>query len=158
MNLNFEEFDFLISKTEKQLKAIPEQNINNKPAPEKWSQKEILGHLIDSAFNNHRRFILGQFKNNLVFNGYDQNRWVDVQGYNQLPWFDLIDLWQILNNHILHTISMIPAEKLNQQQTEHNLDQISWQKIEKEKPATLEYLINDYYGHLQHHLRQIYEI
>lgn len=158
MNLNIKEFEALILKTEKQLRTIPEHNTNISPAPGKWSQKEILGHLIDSAFNNHRRFVLGQFKDNLVFEGYEQNAWLNVQGYDQLSWFELIDLWHVLNTHILHIIKVIPLEKVTRENIEHNLDQICWQKIEKGKPACLEYLINDYYGHMEDHLKQIYRL
>jgi hypothetical protein len=69
-------------------------------APGKWSRKEIIGHLIDSAANNHARFVRAQLHDDLVFEGYDQARWVEVQRYRERPWTDLVGLWQAYNVHI----------------------------------------------------------
>ncbi len=125
-------------------------------APGKWSAKEILGHLIDSAANNHQRFVRAQFTDELVFPGYEQQEWVAAQHYQQASWPSLIELWLNYNLHLLHLISHIPEAKLTTERRVHNLDRIAWQTVSRNEPVTLEYFIRDYIGHLQHHLRQIY--
>lgn len=121
----------------------------------KWSKKEILGHLIDSASNNHQRFVRAQFNDNLVFPGYDQNEWVNRQDYQDENWSVLVELWKSFNFHIAHLVKRIPEEILTQKRTKHNLDTIAWKEISADKPATLKYFIEDYYGHLRHHVNQI---
>ena len=121
----------------------------------KWSKKEILGHLIDSASNNHQRFVRAQFKDDLIFPGYDQDEWVRVQDYQSANWHSLLELWKDFNFHIIHLINRIPAEQLTKKRIKHNLHQIASVEIPESEPATLEYFIKDYYGHLRHHLKQI---
>ena len=65
-----------------------------RPAPGRWSPREIVGHLIDSASNNHQRFVRAQLDDNLVFAGYAQDRWVEVQRYQEAPWVELVELWR----------------------------------------------------------------
>jgi hypothetical protein len=122
----------------------------------KWSKKEILGHLIDSASNNHQRFVRAQFQDNLVFLGYDQDEWVRVQNYQYVNWFSLVELWKGFNFQIAHLAGEIPDKTLLEQRAEHNLYDIASVGIPKEQPATLVYFIHDYYFHLRHHLYQIF--
>jgi hypothetical protein len=121
-----------------------------------WSRREILGHLIDSAANNHQRFVRAQFKDDLVFPGYEQEQWVSSQQYNDEPWPDLIELWRAYNLHLVHVVSRVPENVLTQQRDKHSLDQIAFNTVEQSAPATLEYLIRDYLDHLKHHLDQIW--
>jgi hypothetical protein len=125
------------------------------PAPGKWSPREVIGHLIDSASNNHQRFVRGQFTNDLEFHGYEQAEWVGAQGYNDESWEQLVQLWKLYNLHLLHLVKRIPHQALTKQRRKHNLHQIAWQPVSAEEPATLEYFIRDYLAHLKHHLRQI---
>jgi DinB superfamily len=125
------------------------------PAPGKWSPREVIGHLIDSASNNHQRFVKAQFTDDLEFHGYEQAEWVSTQGYNDESWEHLVQLWKLYNLHMLHLIARIPAQVLTKQRRKHNLNQLAWQPVPVEQPATLEYFIRDYLGHLKHHLRQI---
>jgi hypothetical protein len=83
-----------IDAAELALKAISDEASRVSPAPGKWSPREIVGHLIDSASNNHQRFVRAQFQDDLVFSGYDQDRWVAVQRYQEAPWSELID-WRV---------------------------------------------------------------
>lgn len=124
---------------------------------DKWSRIEILGHLVDSASNNHQRFIRAQFKDDLIFSGYEQNDWVRVQNYQEANWQSLIDLWKNFNVLIIHALSKINAEVLLTKREKHNLDEIGWQTIDKNMPATLDYLIKDYFGHMHHHLNQVWK-
>ena len=125
------------------------------PSVGKWSPREVIGHLIDSASNNHQRFVRAQFTDDLEFHGYEQAEWVDVQGYHEESWEQLVQLWKLYNLHLLHLVSRIPNEQLTKQRHQHNLHQIAWQSIRVERPATLDYFIRDYLAHLKHHLRQI---
>jgi hypothetical protein len=121
-----------------------------------WSRREILGHLVDSATNNHQRFVRAQFKDDLVFPGYEQEQWVNSQKYNDEPWPDLIALWRAYNLHLLHVVSVIPENVLTQDRDKHSLDQIAFKAVDQSTSATLEYLIRDYLDHLKHHLDQIW--
>jgi hypothetical protein len=127
-----------------------------RPAPGKWSAKEIIGHLIDSASNNHGRFVRAQLRDDLVFEGYEQAEWVRVQGYQTRPWADLVLLWQALNHHIAEIMEAADAEALSRPRARHNLDALAWQPVAQGQPATLEYFMRDYLGHLKHHLRQVF--
>src|SRR6266496_4010782 len=138
------------------LAAISEDESRATKNPDKWSPKEIIGHLIDSAANNHQRFVRAQFTSELVYPGYEQVAWVKAQNYKDEPWEQLVQLWTLYNLHLAHVIAAIPAPILNQSRSQHNLDRIGWQKVDKEQPATLDYFVRDYVAHLRHHLGQIF--
>lgn len=129
---------------------------SSKSTDGEWSPKQVLGHLIDSAANNHQRFVRGQFTDHLEFPGYEQEQWVSAQQYNEEPWSTVIELWRAYNMHLLHVVSVIPQPVLTQRRDKHNLDQIALKTVERSAPATLEYLIRDYLDHLKHHLDQIW--
>ena len=120
-----------------------------------WSARQIVGHLIDSAANNHQRFVRAQFTGDLVFPGYDQEQWVAIQYYQDEDWAALIQLWKSYNDHLAHVIAHIPADVLQQPRWPHTLDRIAWQTVSADEPATLAYLIRDYIGHLRDHIGQI---
>jgi hypothetical protein len=126
-----------------------------RPAPGKWSAKEIIGHLVDSAAHNHQRFVRAQFQEDLVFPGYAQAEWVEAQRYQDAPWLDLLTLWRAYNLHIARLIEAIPDEIRLRQRKRHNLHELAWQQVPKDRPATLDYFMRDYVAHLHHHLRQI---
>jgi hypothetical protein len=124
---------------------IPEEDLSRKPAPGKWSKKEILGHLIDSATNNHQRFVRAQFENIPTIT-YDQNNWNSCSHYNEISGKHLILFWAIYNRHLVELIKRIPPEHLTK---ECNTGY--------ETNYTIEWLIDDYVRHLEHHLKQITE-
>lgn len=157
---SFEHFldDFretIVSSTAR-LRKIPEEQSHRQSSPDDWSPIEILGHLIDSAANNHQRFVRAQFTDDLVFSGYEQNQWVSSQKYREESWADVIQLWSAYNLHLAHAASVIPENVLTRPRSPHTLDQIAFNIVDKSQPATLEYLIRDYVDHLQHHLDQIF--
>ena len=130
-------------------------NPNSQGTSDKWGPHEILGHLIDSAANNHGRFVRAQATEDLLFPGYDQEHWVNAQHYRAEDWMSLVDLWTLYNLHVVHVVSQIPVDVLTRTRTKHTLDQIAWQTVPKNQSTTLEYLVRDYVGHLKHHLSQI---
>lgn len=127
-----------------------------RPAPGQWSPKEIIGHLIDSASNNHGRFVRAQLQDDLIFDGYEQAEWVRVEGYQGRKWADLVLLWQALNHHLAHVMATADPDALTKPRARHNLDALAWRPVERGEPATLEYFMRDYVGHLKHHLRQVF--
>ena len=150
-----EDFRDTIVSAKARLSDIPETQSRQKNSPDDWSPAEIIGHLIDSAANNHQRFVRAQFTDDLVFPGYEQERWVSSQKYSDEPWPEVIQLWSSYNLHLLHVVSVIPEDVLTKPRSPHTLDQIAFNLVDKNNPATLEYLIRDYVDHLRHHLDQI---
>lgn len=150
-----EDFRLTIEGAAERLRAMTEAQSEVRRAPAKWSPKEIVGHLIDSAANNHQGFVRAQFQDDLVFTGYEQEAWVAAQHYQQASWSHLVELWKTYNLHLLHLISHIPQDKLGRLQHKHNMHVIAWKLLDEKEPATLEYLIRDYIAHMKNHLRQI---
>ncbi len=145
MQETLSEYKSLISLALPKLLTISELASCARAAPDKWSNKEILGHLIDSASNNHQRFVRAQLSAEIRLPGYDQDVWVRTQGYQAEAWEDLVHLWKLYNFHLFHIIEAIPMNKLN-----------SICFIGQNEPVTLEFLIRDYVRHVKHHLEQIF--
>ncbi|HEX9083875.1 MAG TPA: DinB family protein [Gemmatimonadaceae bacterium] len=137
------------------LLAMSEDRSRLRPAPGKWCPREVIGHLIDSASNNHQRFVRAQFQDDLVFSGYEQDAWVSVQRYRDAPWEDLIALWRSFNLHIARVMVFVPIDERVRFRPRHNLDELAWKPVPRDQPATLEYFMSDYVAHLKHHLVQI---
>jgi hypothetical protein len=137
------------------LRAISDELAAMRSAPGKWSRKEILGHLIDSASNNHQRFIRARFQEDLIFPGYDQDEWVRAQRYAEAPWESLVTLWREFNLHLVRAIGAIPSDLRQMARTRHNLHRIALHGVPEDQPTTLEYFMFDYVRHLEHHLGQI---
>lgn len=153
-----QEFQETIEQASIRLASITDGDATIPRAAGKWSPKEIIGHLIDSAANNHQRFVRAQFGDELVFPGYDQEAWVETQRYNDEPWQQLVQLWRNYNLHLCHVMSAIPFDVRTKQRTSHNLDRIAWKTVSTEEPATLEYFMQDYVAHLRNHLSQILDL
>ena len=137
------------------LVGVPDAHARRRPAPGKWSMKEIVGHLVDSAANNHRRFVEAQLQEDLIFHGYAQDAWVRLQQYQESPWPDLVGLWAAYNDHLADVVRAIPIEVLERPRPRHNLHEVAWQPVAEDRPATLGWFVRDYVGHLEHHLAQI---
>ena len=137
------------------LEQMSEEASLTRPKPGKWCAREIIGHLVDSASNNHQRFVRAQFKEDLVFDGYEQDAWVSLQRYTEAPWAELIDLWRNFNLHIARIMQVASKDERLRKRARHNLDELAWKPICRSEPATLEYFMSDYVAHLKHHLAQI---
>ena len=133
---------FIMDNVPNILRAIGAENMALKPAPSRWSKKEIMGHLIDSATNNHQRFVRGQFEN-IPEIRYDQNKWNAYSFYQQMDCEQIISFWTIYNKQLIELIKLIPTENLTRQV-----------KV-GENTCTIAFLIVDYVEHLEHHLKQV---
>jgi hypothetical protein len=124
---------------------IPSAEFNYKPAPEKWSKKEVIGHLIDSGQNNLRRFIVGQYAEMDTI-WYDQDLWVLSNAYQEMEASEIINLWVMINKRIIAVLKQMPEHvyqnKINTGKQEINAKTLLW-------------LATDYVSHLQHHMHQV---
>jgi hypothetical protein len=150
-----DEFRATVEAIATRLEQIDERESAIPLAEGKWSAKQIIGHLIDSAANNHARFVRAQFSDDLVFPGYEQDAWVATQRYNEEPWSQLVKLWQYYNLHLAHVIDGTPEEVRLRPRVRHNLDKIAFKAVPVDQPVTLDYFMRDYVVHLQHHFQQI---
>ena len=128
-----------------QFTALSYDAWHTKPSPSGWSKKEILGHLIDSAVNNLRRFVVAQYDDrpHIV---YEQDYWVAAQHYQEAPVGEIIELWRLLNRQLCRTLDA--------------MSEASWQReVDTGKQApelhTLQWLAEDYVRHMHHHLRKV---
>lgn len=135
-----------VESARESLSRVDSDNATVRPAPGKWSKKEILGHLLDSAVNNHQRFVRAQHCETLEFPKYEQDAWVANQSYNDVDWRDLVELWVIFNRHLAHVVRRIGSD-----------DMETICKIGDYPPMTLRELVVDYVAHMKHHLGQIEE-
>jgi hypothetical protein len=132
------ELEQIINQHLSGLKNITEEEFSYKPSPGKWSKKEILGHLIDSAQSNIRRFIVAQYEENPSIR-YSQDQWVTIAGYQQWETADIINLWYLLNKQICHILRNTPEAMYQRTSMTESLHTIEW-------------LAADYVKHLKHHL------
>ncbi|HEY7388385.1 MAG TPA: DinB family protein [Bryobacteraceae bacterium] len=128
------------------LNKITEAEAGEKPAGGQWSKKEELGHLIDSAANNHVRFVRAALEPDFRGPGYAQDDWVRLHGYQEVPWLELIDFWQRYNALLARVVRRIPEDRL-----------AALCVISDSPRVTLRFLIEDYVLHMRHHLDHILE-
>jgi len=146
MSLSSRRLRTLIAQAEPKLRAMAEPSAGAAAAdPEGWSNKQELGHLADSAINNRVRFIKAALEGEFAGPSYDGPGWVKLGGYAAMPWQDVIDLWKSLNQSLAAVIDAIPAERST-----------APCRIGDAGPVTLEFLIDDYIVHMQHHLDHIF--
>lgn len=155
MNTNGQVLRSIVETVGPQFRGISDSHATAKPDPKKWSRKEILGHLIDSANNNQRRFVLANLQDDLVFDGYSQDDWVAIQGYQECSWRWIVDFWESYNLRIAEFVDRLPDETRLRRRKRHNLHELAWKAVPSHESTTLDYLIKDYIGHLEHHVRQI---
>src|SRR4051812_36596008 len=134
---------YLIATIPGLINQLSDAAFSFKQTPVKWSKKQILGHLIDSAANNHQRFIRIQYEQEPVF-FYDQDEWNRLHHYNELDRNQLIRFWEIYNEHIMEVIKRILPQNLDRKGSSRNGHK-----------QTLRWFIQDYVEHMEHHLKQI---
>ena len=138
------ELEAIINQQLPLLRAIPGTEMALKKSLTKWSKKEMLGHIIDSAQSNIRRFIVAQYENEPKI-VYDQDKWVAISGYQNYALNDLINLWYLLNKHICNILKDMPEE-------------MSMRTCKTGELHTIEWLASDYIKHLRHHMHVVLEL
>ncbi len=138
------DLDGVVDAAAPELRAIDDTVASRKLTPDVWSVKEILGHLIDSASNNHQRFVRAQLAGELSFPGYEQNAWVVSQDYQRGHWRALVDLWVAYNHHLAHVIRRIP----------HAAADVPC-RIGTRRSRHIGLAGTGLLGHMRHHLEQI---
>lgn len=126
------------------LAGMAAEKVNRKPDASHWSPKEELGHLLDSAVNNHQRIVRAQMENNLSLPGYAQNQWVAIHGYQERDWQELISLWSAINRQLLRAAESVPDSAWS-----HTM------RVGASAPMTLEFVFDDYVAHMVHHLKHL---
>jgi hypothetical protein len=134
----------VIESAEPKLRAVTNADSATPALSGGWSRKQVLAHLIDSASNNHQRFVRASLQPSLDFPGYDQDGNIRIQMPQEADWRLLVSLWAEYNRYLAHVIARLPASKL---------DTIC--RIGPNQPVTLSFIAEDYFTHLLHHLRQI---
>lgn len=134
----------LIDRVPDRLAKLSREHVENRPSPSKWSPKEELGHLLDSAANNHQRIVRAQLETNLAMPGYDQMAWVAINSYQHRDWHELIDMWRALNRQLLAAAESVPESAWS-----HTLT------VANSAPMTLQFVFEDYLAHMEHHLEHI---
>ena len=136
----------IIKEASKKMKSFTDARSSERKLMGAWSKKEELGHLIDSAANNHQRFVRMQIDNDLHLQQYKANEWVDTQKYIDRKWSDLIELWVVYNTHLVFVIKNVDTLKLR---NEAHFPDYGTQ--------TLQFIIDDYFDHIEHHLKRLLE-
>jgi len=135
----------VLADSEPRLRAKGEEWSARPWGADKWTPREVMGHLVDSALNNYQRVVRAQQGDALEFPGYEQEHWVRSGGYARRTFADLIDLWLALNRQLAHALAAVPASREGTQ----------WRVGDGGAPVTLAWVARDYVKHLEHHLVQI---
>jgi len=141
---NLKQLQNILEHVPERLGRLPANQVAIKPAPDSWSPKEELGHLLDSAANNHQRIVRTQLEDHPRMPGYDGNRWVTLHRYQHRAWPELVALWQELNTQLLVAAEAVPDGAWSRTCT-----------IADSQPLTLKFVFEDYIRHMLHHLQHI---
>src|ERR1700731_2304394 len=128
----------------KRLSAVTELDATGPLHEGRWSGKEILGHVIDSAQNNHQRFVRASLNGTYAGPSYHQQGWVNMHGYGSMPWSVLLQHWRWQNDLLCEVVERIPENRME-----------APCRVGDGDPVTLRFLVDDYLVHMQHHIDQI---
>ena len=141
-----EEIKSLVTVCVEQWSDLTEDITEKRLTPDSWSPKEIIGHLIDSASNNHQRFVRLQIRDVLIFPDYaqDNEKWVNIQRYQEKDWTEILSLWKYFNSHLAWIIQTVSLDVLNH----------IW-RLDENTTISLRDLMIDYLRHLKVHVEQV---
>ncbi len=142
-----QELEDLVDAAAGELGRQPAEATAQRPRPSSWSKREILGHLIDSAANNHQRFVRAQQAGELDFPPYEQEAWVACQRYAERDWLELVTLWVAYNRHLVHVLRVMPRDELD------TPCRVDWYDTPRAIP--LRTVAEEYLKHMRHHLEQL---
>ena len=134
----------LVDRLPVRLRALPSERVEHKPAPDAWSAKEELGHLLDSTANNHQRIVRTQLEEHPAMPGYDGDAWVALHQYQQRDWHSLIERWTALNRQLLAAAEAVSDSAWTRTLT-----------VADSAPLTLQFVFDDYIHHMLEHLRHM---
>src|SRR5512146_3479790 len=135
-----------LAKGEAELRTITETEATEPYQADAWTRKQVLGHLIDSAMNNHVRFVMAALNGEYTGPAYHAQGWVAMHDYANMLWSELLDLWKAHNALLARVVRQVPEDKLTAEC-----------RIGSDKPVTLRYVIEDYLHHLEEHIAEITE-
>lgn len=150
-----EQLQKIIEESIDPLGKISESKWSHKKSETSWSKKQILGHMIDSCYNNHGRFLRAEANNSLIFDAYDQDKWVELNNYEERDADEIIDTFILAHLHLVNLIENISESVLNRKTAEHNFHERSMRKVNKGDELSLSFMIEDYIFHLKHHMKQV---
>lgn len=137
----------LIQTTQQQVQQFSDSEMSHKSSPQTWSKKEILGHLVDSALHNLRRFVAAHYMEMpFAITAYEQDALVAANHYQELPTDHIIGLWSTLNEHIITVVSRLSPEQLADEVI--NPDEFKFLSVEQ--------LFEEYVVHMEHHLKKVF--
>jgi len=139
-----QKLEAIVASAPARLLAFSEDEAQAAVAGMRWSRKQLIGHLIDSASNNHQRFVRAQQQPRMSFPRYVQDHWIAAQGYGERPWSELVELWRLYNRHLLHVMRRVPEAAFA------NVCEVA-----ADEPSTLGHHMTDYVVHMEHHLGQV---
>ena len=134
----------IVDRTERLLRTIGDDDAAMPVLQGGWSRRQLIGHLTDSACNNHQRFVRTALAGSLDWPSYDQSGWVSIQDYSEAPWPLILDAWSAMNRLLCHVLAHLPPEAAGMTC-----------RIGDAAPISLKQLAQDYVSHMLHHLHQI---
>ncbi len=144
MSRSAADFSAKIAGFDARLSAIGADTASRQIRPGGWRGIEVLGHLVDSALNNHQRFVRAALDGAYAGPGYNQQGWVALHGYVERSWADLLNEWRVHNTALARVVDRIPAKRFAAEC-----------RVGEGVPVTLGFLVEDYLRHLEHHVAQI---
>jgi hypothetical protein len=144
---NVRQLELQIGENQPLLQRLSDEQMQNRLGPGKWSGKEILGHLSDSAAMNRQRIVRSQYEEPYEFPFYDQPKWTQIQAYDKYDWSDLVHLWAVEYQHLVHILANLPDDRASSK-CPIKFSSSDW--------VTLDWLVGHICRHNDHHLHQIY--
>lgn len=145
MGPTIEKLNNLLLQGQQYFNSADEKFLRQPLAAGKWSRKQILGHLIDSAINNLTRFTEICYQPQpYIYREYHQAELVEINNYQEMETWELLQLWLSLNKQIGRVMAAATDERLSLKI-----------KFADGSISDLRYIMHDYPVHMEHHIRQI---